>query len=174
MKHEVKPLTEADFDEIVDQWEEFAGVDEFASELKIPLGHLLHQLKSDAKGFESTVSLHSVRDKSTGDCMALVELIDSDRKGLTKILKFIISPWFWRADTEIERRALLADVHIDTYTQVIESKLANGMQEVKVYGREDAALNILQSVHDNWPHGDRIRVQMQGRWLSIKAPLEGK
>lgn len=173
MQFIIRELDRAAFDPIITDWKQVAGPDEFNSELKIPLEHLLALLKPRELAGDPQSAIISVLDSSTDECVALVELIDAERKGLTKILKFILSPKFWNLEDHEERKNILANIHTDTYTQVIESKLGNGTQEVKVYGRDDLSLGILKSVHDMWPNGDRIAVKMAGRWLSVTAPVEG-
>ena len=173
MPYLINELDRSGFDPIVKHWKQAAGTDEFNSELKIPMEHLLELLKPQELSSNNQSVVISVTDSTNDECVALVDVIDTERTGLTKILKFIISPKFWDFEDAEERNNILANIHIDTYTQVIESKLGNGMQEVKVYGRDDVALAILKSVHDNWPNGERIAVKMQGRWLSVTAPVEG-
>lgn len=171
MTYSLRELLPVRFGEISDKWKEIAGDDEFKSELKLPLDHILAMMNAGASQISDLApdaSVLEVYDSFSNEPVAIVDLINSERQQLTKILKFVLSPKFWTQNGQTSPRHAIAQIHTDTYTQIIESKMYEGSaQEVKIYGRDDVIFSLLQMIHDNWDSRTGLRVALQGRWLSV-------
>lgn len=172
MSYEVRELAPDRFDAISASWQEIAGSDEFNSELKIPLGHLLSLLTDGAvhsSGDGSGAPVLEVYDVATGECVAIVDVINSDRKQQTKILKHVLSPSLWiQGGADEETRNKIARILSDTYTQIIHRNIYIGqMEEVKIYGRDDVTLQLLAMILKFWDDDLALKAELQGRWLSV-------
>lgn len=148
---------------IEQEWIELAGEDEFAVELEVFFRWArTHCEKTDGDGYAL-----ELRDDDAGHCAAILEVVESRRGALTKLLKLYISPQYWEFST-IEERLEIINMHASAYTELIALGIDSGAEDVKIYGRTDLMLSILKSLQEIWPSSDTGTVAVvEGRWLRI-------
>lgn len=155
-EYELRPFTEARLDAVADEWALIGGQDEFEVELGTVFAYHRDHL-------DSTFELFNITRSKTD---ALLDVVPP-RIGAqtTKLLRIYMSPEFWPVDTVT--RALLK-THISAYSEFIVTGLSNGVNEVKIYGRNDVALDMLTRMQAAWlTYVTGSVANMQGRWLSI-------
>lgn len=94
---------------------------------------------------------------------AIVEVVTSRKGQMIKMLKVIPSPAFWDVDN---CRKEIIDLYIGVFMSVITSSGFKSNHKVKIYGRDDAMLSILRSIHSIWPVEDS-KADFEGRFLAI-------
>jgi len=158
-KYQLRQIDTHRLDEIRNRWRGIAGEDEFDIEFaglfQWCSTHLIPQ-EGDSQAWE----LHNT---DNAECDAIVELVDSKRGALTKLLKLFLSPVFW--DVEARREEVIS-LHIDAFVEVIKNGVLRGAKDVKLYGRNDLTLSLLRSIHAHWKV-EGTNAHFQGRFLTI-------
>ncbi len=155
-EYELRPFTEARLNAVADEWASIGGQDEFEVELGTVFAYHRDHLNSTFELFNIT------RSKTD----ALLDVVPPRIGGqTTKLLRIYMSPEFWPVDAVTRE---LLKTHISAYSEFIVNGLSNGVNEVKIYGRNDVALDMLTRMQDAWHTYVTGSVAiMQGRWLSI-------
>ena len=168
--HRIVEITELNSVRAV--WEQQAGEDEFRSEMDTVFAGIEGDLQNPKIN-----NLYLVIYE-LGTPQAILELVDSSRGAktkLTKLLRLYPSPTYWDEPTpsvleELYSTAILATIMIGS------QKLTDGNfsdYEVKIYGRDQELLNVLQDINENWQADGSVHVNMEGRWLSFfNSPRE--
>ena len=157
------PVNEALLREIQSAWEGEAGADEFQAEL----GMVFNGIADDLG--RKDISNEYLVLKENGTPRAVLELVDTKRGAMTKLLSLHLSPTYWDSPTH----TMLADVYSAAITSVLAVGTARanrsiaGTHEIKIYGRNRELLDILRAINDNWTPTPPIEVSMAGRWLSV-------
>lgn len=160
---EIRLIDDVLLREIQSAWEGEAGADEFQAELGMVFSGI-----ADDLGRKHISNEYLVLEEN-GTPRAVLELIDTKRGAMTKLLSLHLSPTYWDNPTH----NMVAEV----YSASIISVLAVGKErasrsiadahEVKIYGRNRELLDILRAINDNWTPTPPIEVSMAGRWLSV-------
>lgn len=171
MAAKIRQLSPERLDEIRTLWEEIAGEDTFLVEL----GGLFDTVSRSLQAEGEAAPYHELVSPE-GEALALLELFDTKQGKLTKLLTFHHSPATWSEDAPSMARDL-ASVYIDAFTEVItlarekwQSRSQTSIHEVKIYGRNDAMLTMLQTIHALWPKLDyaaEASTAVEGRWLRV-------
>lgn len=146
------------------EWAIIAGEEEFEVELAPVFdwcsGHLVH-IDGDAHAME-------VYDAESGNTDLILEMVNGKRGALSKLLKIHLSPRFWAASKDDDLLEELIDAYASTIVSVIDHGIDGGFDEIKIYGRTDAVLGMLQRLQAGWVElGTTWTASMQGRWISI-------
>lgn len=170
MQYELRDLDRPRLDMIRNKWSRDAGADEFAVEMGVAFDWAESHL-TPSPGNSQALELCEVQ---ADDTKAIVEVIDSREKTLTKILTLYAAPAYWSPDTDKAK-----DEVAKLYRVALTAMLARGMQPstmttIKIYGRTDGALAVLRSVVDAW-HEVRSdwKAGMEGRWLALRRHKKG-
>lgn len=167
----IRELSQERLQEIRESWEKMAGEDTFLVELASVFDTVNRSLSSEGASapYRELVS-------ESGETLALLELFDTKRGHLTKLLTFHHSPATWRDDSTSMAEDL-ANVYIDAFLGVIElgrDRSQTGPQssfhEVKIYGRGEAMMAMLQTIHALWPklgNAAGAETAIEGRWLRV-------
>jgi hypothetical protein len=102
-------------------------------------------------------------DTESKMAVAIVEVVTSRKGQMFKMLKVIPSPAFWDVDN---CRKEIIDLYIGVFMNVITSNGFKSNHKVKIYGRDDAMLSILRSIHSMWPVG-KGKADFEGRFFAI-------
>lgn len=160
-RHELRQFTAERLEVVREQWRQLAGEDEFDVELA-PLFEWCTTHLSPQTGDSQARELHHI-DRDQTD--AILEVVDNKRGA--KLLKLYLSPEFWAIDTPSVRTGV-ARLHATAFVQVIRDGIARGAPLVKIYGRSNLMLSILQDLQTQWASlGTDWDAAMQGRWLAI-------
>lgn len=157
------PVNEASLSEIQSAWEGEAGADEFQAELGMIFSGI-----ADDLGRKDISNEYLVLEEN-GTPRAVLELIDTKRGAMTKLLSLHLSPTYWDSPTQ----SMLTEVYYVSIISVLEvgTERANqsnaNAHEVKIYGRNRELLDILRAINDNWKPTPPLEVSMAGRWLSV-------
>lgn len=149
--------------EIQTAWEAEAGADEFQAEL----GMVFNGIADDV-GRKDISNEYLVLEEN-GTPRAVLELIDTKRGNMTKLLSLHLSPTYWDNPTQ----NMLAEVYSASITSVLAvgaeraNRNINNVHEVKIYGRNRELLDILRAINDDWKPTPSLEVSMAGRWLSV-------
>lgn len=152
--------------QIKESWEAQAGADEFEVEMARAFEGIERDMGREGSGASYRVLCQD------DDCKAVLELTDTRRGAMTKLLSLYLSPDLWNAAEKVEE---LQEVYVMAVTYVIrlgELRARDAQHDVKIYGRDDALLSILQTIHDKWDSiGQNLdansTVKMEGRWLRV-------
>lgn len=148
-----------------DAWRTAAGEDEFSVECT-PIfewaeNHISYIPQADS---------HAYGVFRNGDAAAdaIVEVIETKRgqKGLSKLLRVVVSPSYWEVD---KHREMILDIYTDAIFGTIQLAMRKGVSVVKLYGRTDQLMSILESLHS---HIQRkpiagVHAAISGRWLVL-------
>lgn len=162
-QYELRSLDNARLDEIAAQWKSY-DEDAFAVELATVFAwsreHLKHR-DGDGHALE-------LRAESTGHAHAILEMVNSKWGSLTKMLKLWISPELWDPDETTEMRDELLELHAAAFVHVIRHGIDGGVDEVKIYARNNVMLDMLVHLRDVWNvRNSGWTASMAGRWLAI-------
>lgn len=163
-EHVLREFTADRLSTVEQDWRQLAGDDEFDSELSPMFGwcasHINHQ-DGDSQALEL---FDPVREKAD----AILEVVNTRQGRMTKLLKLYISPEFWGAEDDDNLLDQIAELHGSAYAEVLVTGIAQGVREVKIYGRTNLMLDLLRRVHMHWnPVAAGWSTKMQGRWLAI-------
>jgi hypothetical protein len=161
-RHQLRQFTRQRFEAVRDRWRELAGGDdEFDSELAPMFEWCTSHLSPRAGDSQAFELYHVERDETD----AILEVIDS-RRG-AKLLKLFPSPEFWVIDSD-EARTRVTELYGGAFAQVIANGIAKGTPLVKIYGRSDPMVTLLQGLQTRWPAEELgSDAAMEGRWLAI-------
>lgn len=163
-------------DRIRQSWMDQAGADEFIAELGTVFDGMERDVKSSAPDSGVFVGLCDESEAGNEKFDAIVELIDTRRGSMTKVLTINLSPEYWQWEhTEAQR-----DQVILVYTTVLahmisfgEVRAEDGQHDLKIFGRAQPLFEMLGSVQRGWNHVSAIQenhssvAKMEGRWLKI-------
>lgn len=160
---ELHAFTEERLAEVKASWLNIAGHDVFAVELA-PTSDWAATHIVPTQGDSVALEL---RDTTSGDCVAIVDVVDSDMRRMSKLLKIHVSPtvWFLEGPDLIKT---VATIYSAAYTRVITAGLHKQVRQVKIYGRNEVLLGVLRALNENWPlneHG--LTGAMHGRWFVV-------
>lgn len=141
------------------RWEAIAGEDafdlEFSNVIEWAELHLTHtEGDSVAYNLWNNDALHSD---------AIVEVVTSRKGAMSKLLKIIPSPEFWDINNS---RGSIVDIYAETFFNQITSGSFGNQRKIKLYGRDDAMVSILRSIHSNWLI-EQSTAEFEGRFLAI-------
>ncbi len=94
---------------------------------------------------------------------AIVEVVTSRKGAMSKLLKIIPSPEFWDINNS---RGSIVDIYAETFFNMITSGSFGNQRKIKLYGRDDAMMSILRSIHSNWLI-EQSTAEFEGRFLAI-------
>lgn len=169
-KLQLSQFTDRSFADTRQNWEDQAGKAEFASEYSaiFSWADAHRDYDIDPKVGDSLAYGLFAPKSNTACAMVDVVLHKRGRKGVTKLLKVFVTPEYWNV-TE----------HQDQILEIFTSAIAGTIQlskrvqsgEVKIYGRSEALLSLLHSLHvhlnKNIEKFPGIAAAMKGRWLEI-------
>lgn len=158
-KYELRQMDTNRLNEIKNRWRGIAGEDEF----DIEFAGLFEWCSSHLEPKEGDSQAWELYNTDTAASDAIVELVDSSKGKLTKLLKLFLSPVFW--DVEAKREEVIS-LHIDAFVEVIKNGVLRGAKDVKLYGRNDLMLSLLRSIHAHWKV-EGTNAHFQGRFLTI-------
>lgn len=143
-------------------WENFAGgADVFDVELA-PFFCWVETHISPCDG--DSVALQLVNKVADDRVDAIVEVVDSRRGVLSKLLKIVVSPQFWNVS---DCRDQIIEIYKEIFTQFATSNTQVARQrKVKIYGRDDDMMSILRSLHSHWSVPN-TSADFEGRFLAI-------
>ena len=158
-----RPLNKALLSDIQTAWEGEAGADEFQAEL----GMIFSGIADDLS--RKDISNEYLVLEENGIPRAVLELIDTKRGTMTKLLSLHLSPTYWDSPThnmlsKVYTASIIAALEVGT--ERANRSIANS-HEVKIYGRNRELLDILRVINDNWKPTPPLEVSMAGRWLSV-------
>lgn len=165
MAYELRTFTTERLADVRARWLEIAGEDEFEVELAGPFDWCQAHL-APREGDSHALELFNT---VTGDCDAILEIVDSRRGTLTKLLKLYVGPEFWETDNDPDTEARIVELHAEAYGQVIRAGIDRDVRDVKIYGRTDRMYRLLTLLRATWM-SELIKwdAVMEGRWLTIK------
>lgn len=169
--HELLPLTEQRLSDIEESWTGIAGTDEFEAEMSVFFDWCSRNLDPNSPDGHAL----ELRNKQTGQAVALLEMINATQRRQSKLLRLVNSPAYWNADADPDLHQEFRVLHAAAYTLLLSDGMARDLQSIKIYGRSTFMLNILTKLAQNWaPELTGWRATMQGRWLEIsRASTEG-
>lgn len=157
----IREFTKARLSQVRAQWKSVAGEDEF----ELELGGFFDWCEDHISPCDGDSQAWELYAEKTDSCDAIVELVDSRKGELTKMLKLFVTPEMW--DVEAHRSRIVS-LYVDCFTQVIAKGILQGTKNVKLYGRNDLMFSILRSLHAAWPAEEtRTQAEVNGRWLTI-------
>lgn len=145
------------------EWEAEAGSDEFQAEMSF----LFSAIEDDLGDMDSCDDYFVLRQNGTS--RAILELIDTKRGAMTKLLSLHLSPTYWddpspEMVSEVYTAAIVRTLGVGA-TRAITRR--PGEHEIKIYGRNRELLDILRAIDNNWVDTENLTIQMMGRWLSV-------
>lgn len=167
IRYRVQQFSEATLSSTESAWSELAGEEAFSTECRPVFEWAAGRIDyaSMASGDSKVYGLFSDSDEAAE---ALIEVVSTQRgakPGTTKLLKVIVSPSYWNNG---KRRNRIVGVFGAAISGTIRLSKAVQGGTVKLYGRSDELLNLLQSVCAYLQAGSfGVRCEMKGRWLEI-------
>lgn len=159
--HQIRKFTPERLHEVRNAWNSLAGEDEFEIELA-PFFDWCQTHIEQHSGDSHACELHNIH---TGNCDAIIELVDSPHAKLSKLLKLFISPEMWNVD---DKREQVVNLYVNAFIQVIGDGWVKGAKHVKLYARTSLMLSILHTIHAKWPaERTKSTATFQGRWLTL-------
>lgn len=158
-KYQIRQFTPERLEQVRKRWREIAGDDEFDIEF---MG-LFDWCQTHIKPSEGDSQAWELYNTDTSGCDAIIDMVDSRKGTLSKLLKLFLSPVFW--DVESKREEVIS-LYIDAFVEVIKNGAVKGAKDVKLYGRNDLMLSLLRSIHAHWCV-DGANASFQGRFLTI-------
>lgn len=148
-------------------WKLTAGADEFASEYLV----LFEWLRSHRKYASDTGESvgYALLEEDLKVASAFFEVVSTTgRGGLTKLLKVYITPQLWNIS---DHQREVVKIYSECIKSVVRISRDNHCRNIKIYGRSDAMLSLLRSIHvalqeelDKKPESG-LSVSIEGRWL---------
>lgn len=160
-RYKLRKFTPERLDEVAAEWQTHAGQEEFESEMGTLFewcrGHLEHR-----EGDGHALELYNV---TLGKTDAILDVIQGKWGTMTKMLKLYLSPEYWPLDRITDS---IVKVHAGAYAKFIFDGMDKGVNEIKIYGRNDDMKLMLESLERVWPqYNTGSSATMQGRWLTI-------
>lgn len=140
-------------------WAALVDEDEFEVELS-PAFEWAETHMNHTDGDSVALQMLNVESKTTD---AIIEVVTSRKAQMIKMLKVIPSPDFWDVSN---RRKQIIDLYIGVFMSVITSSGFKSNRKVKIYGRDDAMMSILRSIHSTWSV-EKSKADFEGRFLAI-------
>ena len=172
-------VTSGRLDEVERNWRDSMGDDPFDSEFAHVFAYAREVVNGSVQLADRDASAYSeLRSSTTGEAVALIDLIHARGGQQMKLVHFHYGPQLW----DYEGGKFSGDAHgprdamTSTMTHLLEeAKKVAMIQGVKVYGRSNEHLRILTQVADYWPtEGGSWRAVMQGRWLAFLPTTTGE
>ncbi len=158
-KYSTVSFTEALVQGAKKEWEAFAGGDAFDLELS-PVFSWVETHMAVAPNDSVALCLWN-NDSNRTD--AIVEIVDSRKGKLSKLLKVIPSPRFWDVNNA---RGEIIQLYTEVFFNVITAGGFGQSRVVKLYGRDDEMMSILRSIHAYWAVQNST-AEFEGRFLAI-------
>lgn len=140
-------------------WEAFAGADAF--DLEFSAAFEWTQAHVNEQPNDSMALCLFNTDAQRTD--AIIEVVDSRKGTLTKLLKIIPTPMFWDVNNS---RTEIIQLYTEAFFNVITHGGFGKSRTVKLYGRDDEMMSLLRSIHSHWAIAD-TSIEFQGRFLTI-------
>lgn len=140
-------------------WEALAGPDAFDIELSpvfLWVDAHMQPVPNDSVAF-------CLWNKDSGRVDAIVEVVDSRKGQLSKLLKVIPSSKFWDVNNN---RDAIVQLYVEVFFNVITGDDLMTSRKVKLYGRDDEMMSILRSIHAHWAV-QNSSAEFEGRFLAI-------
>lgn len=161
LEHQLRKFTHARFEAVRVRWRELAGDDEFDIELAPMFDWCSSHLSPQVGDSHALELYHPTRDETD----AILEVVDNMRGA--KLLKLYVSPAYWAIDSD-ETRTRVVELHAAAFVRLIANGIDRGAGVVKIYGRSDLMLTLLERLRTGWPSEETgWDAAMQGRWLAI-------
>lgn len=163
--HELRQFTPERLEAVRLRWSQLLGEDEF----EVELTGLFDWCKEHLVPRDNDSHVLELYDPIRDATDAMVEIVNSKRGAMTKLLKLYVTPEYWPFDDAgVELRVQIVELHVAAFVQVLNAGMAEGAHEVKIYGRSRLMHSILLAIEKQWPHETTgWSATMQGRWLAI-------
>lgn len=161
----IQPFTTSSLSTVAYEWQAIAGSDEFDVELSSMFEWAAdHLVPLPGDGHAMQVFNHRVERTQ-----AIIEIIDGRMGRMTKLLKIYVSPEFWPADRDPSVRTGFKELYAGILVNVIGDGMDRGTDEIRIYGRTEALLTMLQDLQSEWGSFDSPwSASMEGRWFSLR------
>lgn len=161
MSIDLREFSDQRLADVRDRWLAIAGEDEFQVELS-PFFAWCATHVQPKTGDSHALELFNAK---TGETDAIVEIVNAREGKLHKLLKLIVSPRLWDIDAN---RDEVVSLYASAFSSVIDNGIMEGVNDIKIYGRNDLMRSILRSLHAHWPQdGFGATVKFEGRWLTF-------
>jgi len=158
-KYQIREFTPERLKETGQRWRGIAGEDEF----DIELSGLFDWCTTHLQPTDGDSQAWELHNTDNGECDAIMEMVDSQKGTLTKLLKLFLTPKLW--DVEANREAVIS-LYIDLFVEAIKAGALKGAKDVKLYGRNDLMLSLLRSIYAHWQI-EGTKARFEGRFLTI-------
>lgn len=158
-KYALIPFTDESLGQARAAWEGIAGPDAFDLEFSTVFSWVeshMHPKQNDSVAF-------CLWNKDVAQVDAIVEVVDSRKGQLSKLLKVIPSPKYWDVTN---LRHEIVQLYVEVFFNVITGGGFDKSRKVKLYGRDDEMMSILRSIHAHWAI-QNSSAEFEGRFLSI-------
>lgn len=176
----LRRMTADSLEMIRDQWTAIAGEDEF----EVLLSSTFEGIEEDLSKVGFNVPVHAYLLAAPGISRkdgvqvvdAILELTDTKRGMMTKLLTVHVSPEYIGWDSDSELRSKVTSVYSKVLAYVIslgQERSSESDHELKIYGRNNAMLELLKEVEEKWQLIDEMTpefdtwAKIKGRWLEI-------
>lgn len=163
--YELQELAAARLRLVEQAWRTIAGADEF----EVELSHVVDWAASHMEPATGDSQAYALVDMSSGTTDALLEIIDSDRGRLTKLLTLFPSPAFWDVPGSVTEE-MLTDLYAGAITQVLAlGANRRTVRNIKIYGRSNELRDLLTRIQGAFGSDatEGWSASMQGRWLNV-------
>lgn len=130
-----------------------------------------HIVYSGANGDSAAYGIFE--DKSE-HAVAVVDIVLTQRTGgdWMKMLSVKLGPMYAPAVLDMDPQKMndVIDIYADATTGTFTLADARNTKVLKIYGRNDSLLNLLLALNERMKAtmGDKVKSQMQGRWLVLQ------
>lgn len=170
--YDLRPVTLERLDEAEASWRASMGDDLFDMEFAQPYGYARQAAREevtlsslDSANYSELVNL------SSGETVALVDLVQAHQGRQMKLLHFHFGPQLW--DYDAGTAGTVPDRPRDALIAIMAHLLEHARSSatitgVRVYGRSEEHHRILTQVAKSWPSSGGVwRAAMKGRWLEF-------
>lgn len=166
-RYSLRPVSAEYLSIIEEGWKTSTEADVFESEFS-PLFLSYHAVFVDNSGTSSENYIVGLYDSYLDEYVALIELISSKYRAVSKLLRLTLKPSFSSPTLDEQQRKILQEIYTETFVQVILLERQRDFVEVKIYGRNDDMYDVLSGVAEKWDElSTQHKARMQGRWLSV-------
>ncbi len=153
-------------------WELVVGEEEFASEFQALFEWIgCHIDYADPKGNSLA---YAIVDDGQKIASGFGEIVSTKHHGgrklggLTKLLKVMVTPQYWEIASHKQE---IIGIFVAAIKGVTKISHQNKSKTIKIYGRTDSLLELLQGIHDSMQADEQsaklITTCIKGRWLEI-------
>jgi hypothetical protein len=158
-KYQLIPFTNETLEQARGEWEAIAGNDAF----DVELSPVFVWVESHMVATPNDSVALCLWNKDIDRIDAIVEVVDSRKGQLSKLLKVIPSPKFWDTNSS---RADIIQLYFEVFFNVITGGGFTASRKVKLYGRDDEMMSLLRSIHAHWAIQNST-AEFEGRFLAI-------